>query len=47
MLGYGKELDYLNDLEGATPRPPIVLFDEHPHVKQPKPLTERSESWIR
>jgi hypothetical protein len=44
-LGFGDELDYLRDLAqgSAWPPPKVRLLHEHPDVRTPKPLTERSE----
>lgn len=46
-LGFGDELDYLRHLAQemlySGPPPTIHLFHEHPDVKIPKLLTDRSE----
>jgi hypothetical protein len=48
-LGYAEELNYLDTLACGTQNdwPPLTiwLFKDHPDVKVPKPLTDRSE-WI-
>jgi hypothetical protein len=46
-LGYAEELNYLDILACGGPYhwPPLTiwLFNDHPDVKVPKPLTDRSE----
>jgi len=46
-LGYEKELEFLDEMEemncAIIPWPQIVMFDDHRHVKQPKPLTSKGE----